>query len=131
MQAALHIDDEEGDDMDLAPEETGQGINRFANMMKCMTSRIEMFNKLGRIQDIGRHQQRGDKKKQKNKKGEDEGSEGHMDDKFYNLDDDFIDDGDLEGIDEDDEGSLFAETSKFMSGDPSEMGEDAKQHRYQ
>lgn len=39
------LDDEDADDVDLAPEEGGgQGINRFANMMKNMTTRIEMFN---------------------------------------------------------------------------------------
>ena len=39
------LDDEDADDIDLAPEEGGgQGINRFANMMKNMTTRIEMFN---------------------------------------------------------------------------------------
>lgn len=52
-----------------------------------------------------------------------------MDDKFYNLDDDFIDDGDLDGIEEDE--SIFADSSKFLSGDPSEMGEEAKTMKYQ
>lgn len=46
------------------------------------------------------------------------GAGAKYDDNFYDLDDDFIDDGDLEDIDQDEDMELFADgdTSKFQSG---------------
>lgn len=44
-----------------------------------------------------------------------------MDENFYDLDDDFIDDGDLEMNDHDDEMFHDADTSKFLSGVVSEL----------
>ena len=46
------------------------------------------------------------------------GAGAKYDDNFYDLDDDFIDDGELENMDQDEDMELFADgdTSKFQSG---------------
>lgn len=105
--------------------------------MKSLIARIEFNNTLAPIQEYGRHQKRAAANiKKKNKKkpaaatggpgstavpGEaasDEPSEiggAKMDENYYDLDDDFIDDGELESIDQDDDMLLYGdgETSKF------------------
>ena len=84
------------------------GKHRFDNLIKTMIARIEYNNTLAPVQDYGRHQTRALKKKKKVKQ-ENEEAEGvedptkakgkrarDFDDKFYDLDDEFIDDGDME-----------------------------------
>ena len=80
-----------------------------------MIARIEFNNALAPVQEYGRHQTRVQKKKKgKGKAGEEEeGDKGKskkdFDDRFYDLDDNFIDDGDME----DEYGGGFD-----MGGDP-------------
>lgn len=84
------------------------GKHRFDNLIKTMIARIEYNNTLAPVQEYGRHQTRALKKKKKVKQ-ENEEAEGvedptkakgkrarDFDDKFYDLDDEFIDDGDME-----------------------------------
>lgn len=70
-----------------------------------MIARIEFNNTLAPVQEYGRHQTRALKKKKGKGKGaveekEEEGPKGKnkkdFDDRFYDLDDNFIDDGDME-----------------------------------
>lgn len=73
-----------------------------------MIARIEFNNCLAPIQEYGRHQTKGAHKKKKKNKGKKKGVASNenedsamntglkYDDNYYDLDDDFIDDGDLE-----------------------------------
>lgn len=90
------------------------GKHRFDTLIKTMIARIEYNNTLAPIQEYGRHQTQAKKKKkgkggadgEENQKAAEESDDGDhqnkngkankMMDNFYNLDDDFIDDGDLE-----------------------------------
>ena len=71
-----------------------------------MLARLEIYNSLAPIQDYGRHQTRAKKITKNPKKdvpvpeGSNKEEKDQLDDKFYDLDDDFIDDGDLMGEDE-------------------------------
>lgn len=65
-----------------------------------MIARIEYNNTLAPVQEYGRHMQKAAKKQKK--KAEDAGDNGaqkkkdYIDDRFYDLDDDFIDDDNLQ-----------------------------------
>lgn len=91
------------------------GKHRFDTLLKTMIARIEYNNTLAPVQEYGRHQMQAKKKKkgkgtangEENQKviedkddGENEGKPGkgnnHFDDRYYDLDDNFIDDGDLD-----------------------------------
>jgi len=81
---------------------------RFDQLIKTMIARIEYNNTLAPVQEYGRHQTRALKNKKKGKTntqgsgaGADEEDGGKKprkdyDDRFYDLDDGFIDDGDME-----------------------------------
>ncbi len=124
-----------GFDDDSAMGMPTAGKNRFDVLLKSLIARIEFNGTLAPIQEYGRHQQKAaanNKKKkvkkpqqeQPNEKSEDPseigagGAGAKYDDNFYDLDDDFIDDGDLEMNDQDEDMELFADgdTSKFQSG---------------
>ena len=92
------------------------GKHRFDTLIKTMIARIEYNNTLAPVQEYGRHQLQANKKKKKgkgatqgdeNSKAMEENEDGdksqklgkgnsHYDDRYYDLDDGFIDDGDLE-----------------------------------
>ena len=64
-----------------------------------MIARIEYNNTLAPVQDYGRHQTRALKNKKKGKVEDPNNppkSKKDYDDRFYDLDDNFIDDGDME-----------------------------------
>lgn len=99
-------DDEEGDyiveDNSSIPM---SGKNKFDVLLKSMIARIEFNNCLAPVQNYGRHQQKGAAKKKKTKKVVVPGAEheldpnsesAKLDDNFYDLDDDFIDDDDID-----------------------------------
>jgi hypothetical protein len=54
------------------------------------------------------------------------GADAKMDENYYDLDDDFIDDGDLEMIDQDDDLMLYndADTSRFANSEVQDIRED-------
>lgn len=93
-----------------------------------MLARLEIYNSLAPIQDYGRHQtkaQRKQKKKEKEVTMQVEGSENkdkadkeQLDDKFYDLDDEFIDDGDLIGEQVILEPDVFLAESDMMMSEP-------------
>ena len=95
------------------------GKHRYDNLIKTMIARIEYNNTLAPVQEYGRHQTKALKKKNKNKGAEDDPvkSKKDFDDRFYDLDDQFIDDGDMEdgygmppgGFEQDFYGDLDAE----------------------
>lgn len=75
------------------------GKHRYDNLIKTMIARIEYNNTLAPVQEYGRHQTKALKKKNKGKVQAEEGekkSKKDFDDRFYDLDDQFIDDGDME-----------------------------------
>lgn len=101
----------EGEDLSAMDEDNSHsgagmmaGKHRFDQLIKTMIARIEYNNTLAPVQEYGRHQTKALKKKNKNKAAkEDEGGEKagkaprkDFDDRFYDLDDNFIDDGDME-----------------------------------
>ena len=115
--------DKDGEDISGAEEPSCDvaGGYRFENMIKSMLARLELNNSLAPIQEYGRHQKRANKikKKEAPKKKPDGPTDGEdqnattadaasgekekptqpkdfQDDKFYDLDDDWIDDGDIE-----------------------------------
>lgn len=83
------------------------GKYRFDQLIKTMIARIEYNNTLAPVQEYGRHQTKALKNKKKGKT-EDASAPGEpanpatkkgkkdFDDRFYDLDDNFIDDGDME-----------------------------------
>jgi len=72
------------------------GKKTYDMLLKSLIARIEFNNCLAPIQEYGRHQKKGAGKRKKLKK-QGEGEElVKYDDNFYDLDDEFIDDGDLE-----------------------------------
>ena len=94
-------------DEDGSYSEQLNGKYRFENMIKTMIARIEYNNTLAPVQEYGRHQSRALKKKKpgKPKAGENENEDAEtkgvknkkdFDDRFYDLDDNFIDDGEME-----------------------------------
>ena len=82
------------------------GRHKYTSLLKSLIQRIEFHNVLAPKHHYGRHRQKGLKKKKKNTiKGKstneegavgDEGSEYVVDENYYDLDDGWIDDGDLE-----------------------------------
>lgn len=91
------------------------GKHRFDTLLKTMIARIEYNNTLAPVQEYGRHQNQAKKKKkgkgtttvEENSKVIDEQEvvdktakpgkgNSHFDDRYYDLDDNFIDDGELE-----------------------------------
>ena len=91
------------------------GKHRFDTLIKTMIARIEYNNTLAPVQEYGRHQMQAKKKKkgkattngEENQKAMEESDDGdkqakagkgnkNFDDRYYDLDDNFIDDGDLE-----------------------------------
>jgi len=76
-------------------------------MLKSMLARLEFCNSLAPIEDYGRHQAKMANKKKKKKKvlqpmeasgnAVEESAGPKYDDNFYDLDDNFIDDAELEG----------------------------------
>ena len=91
------------------------GKHRFDTLIKTMIARIEYNNTLAPVQEYGRHQTQAKKKKkgkgpsngeenqkviEDNEDGEKEPKPGkgnsHYDDRYYDLDDNFIDDGELD-----------------------------------
>lgn len=140
-------DDEAVDDQNLAPDSAVSGFgddesasllpttgkSRYDTLIKSLIARIEFNNTLAPIQEYGRHQKRAANIKKKNKKktainpneqSEDPSENPKFDENFYDLDDDFIDDGELEDIQQyEDDMMLYVdqETSKFMSGPNSEL----------
>lgn len=58
------------------------GVHRYDNMIKSMIARLEVTNSLAPVQDIGRHQ----------KAREMASQNGYQEEKYFDLDDDFIDD---------------------------------------
>lgn len=123
-------------------EGTGNiGGHRFGNLIKSMLARLELNNSLAPIQEYGRHQKIANKKKKDNNakkkaadgegngSGQDNattadhgahppiltGGEKAYDDKFYDLDDDWIDDDNVEIADEMGTDLMLAESSHFMS----------------
>jgi len=85
------------------------GKYRFDTLLKTMIARIEYNNTLAPVQEYGRHQTRAAKKKGGKGKKDDNSAPGEaaapvgkgkkdFDDRFYDLDDNFIDDGDMEDV---------------------------------
>ena len=125
-------DAEEGDGMGdsavsgFGEEESMPGKNRFDVLLKSLIARIEFNNTLAPIQEYGRHQVKAANIKKKNKKKPEPTSEtseipgAKFDENYYDLDDEFIDDGDLDMANEDEEMELFedGDTSKFQSEVP-------------
>ena len=95
------------------------GKHRFDTLIKTMIARIEYNNTLAPVQEYGRHQMHAKKKKKGTKVAGDEnqkvmedseeekqpakatgpggkGAANYFDDRYYDLDDNFIDDGDLD-----------------------------------
>ena len=73
-------------------------------MIKTMIARIELNNTLAPVQEYGRHQSRAAAKKQKkapklDPKAGDDKKRKNYNDRFYDLDDDFIDDDDIQEVD--------------------------------
>eukprot|EP00347_Sterkiella_histriomuscorum_P010288 403376879 len=140
-------DDDEGSIMeDSSVLLANCGKSKYETMLKSMIARIEFNNSLAPIQEYGRHQQRGANKKKKNKKKKKEGEHGMIQDgdsaedvdgkkyqdNFYDLDDEFIDDNDLE-INHDemisemfDQSNVFSQTPGAESQEPNvfEQNED-------
>lgn len=102
------------DGEDLADEDdhsepfANVGGHRFENLIKSMLARIEIKGNLAPIQEYGRHQTAAAKKRKDNKKnkakdpaeGEPNPNESSdnkplYDDKYYDLDDGFIDDDEI------------------------------------
>ena len=123
------------DDADSGGAFQTTGKNRYDNLLKSLIARIEFNNTLAPIQEYGRHQKKAAQynKNKKNKKktaGQNEQSEtpsdlggAKLDENYYDLDDDFIDDGDIEMIDHDDDQMMhdLYDTSKYQSAAQSEM----------
>lgn len=82
--------------------QVGSGKYRFDTLIKTMIARIEYNNTLAPVQEYGRHMQRVAKNKKNNKKDEamqqasDKKVNRDVDERYYDLDDDFIDDGDIQ-----------------------------------
>lgn len=94
-------EDLEGDNDDSYPGHMN-GKHRFDQLIKTMIARIEYNNTLAPVQEYGRHQTKA-LKKRKGKVENDQaqlpkkkGGKKDYDDRFYDLDDNFIDDGDIE-----------------------------------
>lgn len=122
---------EEGESALSDHEDSGlptQGKNRFDTLLKTLIARIEFNNTLAPIQEYGRHQQKAANKKKNKKKqlGGNEASEtpsvDKYDDNYYDLDDEFINDEEVEMLEQDDD-LLYGdgETSKFLSGAASDV----------
>jgi hypothetical protein len=82
------------------------GKTRFDQLIKTMIARIELNNTLAPRQEYGRHQTKAMAKKNKKtaKQNEqtndqDKSKKKVFNDRFYDLDDDFIDDGDIQEAD--------------------------------
>lgn len=116
------------DDEDHSEPFTNVGGHRFENLIKSMLARIEIKGNLAPIQEYGRHQtaaakKRKDNKKNKNKEANEvdanpnESSEKDKpmyDDKYYDLDDGFIDDNEI--VEDDGFGAELGEgASNFYS----------------
>ena len=91
------------DDDEHSEAFSNMGGHRFENLIKSMLARIEIKGNLAPIQEYGRHQtvaakKRKDNKKAANKEGDAEVPDAgdkeadKYDDKYYDLDDGFIDD---------------------------------------
>ena len=105
-QAPKLANDEE--DLEEEDEKDGNmtcGTQRYENMIKSMMARIEFNQALAPVQTYGRHQAQAAQRKKKAKKNKEGGGttenggeefEVKYDDQFYDLDDDFIDDGEVE-----------------------------------
>jgi hypothetical protein len=93
------IEDYMGDDPSSVPM---MGKNKFDVLLKSMIARIEFNNCLAPVQNYARHQQKGLARKKKTKKntltaaGEPVSESAKLDDNFYDLDDEFIDDDDVD-----------------------------------
>lgn len=105
----------EGEDLEDDPDYSEAGAfnnvggHRFENLIKSMLARIEIKGNLAPIQEYGRHQTAAAKKRKDNKKKQNkEPGEGEVqpaepsekdknlyDDKYYDLDDGFIDDNEI------------------------------------
>ena len=94
-------EDLSGDNDDSYPGALN-GKYRFDQLIKTMIARIEYNNTLAPVQEYGRHQTKA-LKKRKGKSLESldvpsaakKGGKKDYDDRFYDLDDNFIDDGDM------------------------------------
>ena len=135
----------EGEDIsgpeDFSEGTSNIGGHRFGNLIKSMLARLELHNSLAPIQEYGRHQKIANKKKKDNNakkkvnegegnvSGQDNatttdnqapgnaptGGEKAYDDKFYDLDDDWIDDDNVELADELGTDLMLADSSHFIS----------------
>ena len=129
----------EGEDIS-GPEDFSEGTgniggHRFGNLIKSMLARLELHNSLAPIQEYGRRQTTANKKKKDNnaKKKAQEGDNANVtmaddkayDDKFYDLDDDWIDDGEAEVAEELGTEFMLAEGSNFMSESGSQAPDSA------
>ena len=134
---------QDGEDISGADEpscdQSNAGGHRFENMIKSMLARLELNNSLAPIQEYGRHQKRAAKVKKKGEAIKKKAAEGEgedlatadvasgekpttkdfQDDKYYDLDDDWIDDGEID-IQEDlgEELHLGENSSHFFSEQP-------------
>ena len=87
------------DDVSMGNNQIGSGKYRFDTLIKTMIARIEYNNTLAPVQEYGRHMQRVAKKKKKTDESMQPVSEKKnkdQDERFYDLDDAFIDDGDIQ-----------------------------------
>ena len=96
----------EADDVDIDddPSDCQIGRNNRPNMLTGMITKLETTGALARVQEYGRHQQKGAKQKKKANKKKPGDPDQHddsndanwkKDEKYYDLDDSFIDDEDL------------------------------------
>eukprot|EP00350_Pseudokeronopsis_sp_OXSARD2_P012715 CAMPEP_0170549968 /NCGR_PEP_ID=MMETSP0211-20121228/8041_1 /TAXON_ID=311385 /ORGANISM="Pseudokeronopsis sp., Strain OXSARD2" /LENGTH=178 /DNA_ID=CAMNT_0010856227 /DNA_START=558 /DNA_END=1094 /DNA_ORIENTATION=+ len=121
------------------------GVNTYNSLIKSLIARIENDDMLAPLQEIGRHQSKLNlKKKKKKAKEQTEQPEGaphqiKYDDNFYDLDDDFIDDGDLHHNDDIKNFSQYEESSTYSrymqrreeGGSPKEEAEGASDNESQ
>lgn len=105
--AILEGEDLSGMDNDDSYPGQMNGKYRFDQLIKTMIARLEYNNTLAPVQEYGRHQVKALKKRKNTAKekqveqgGEPQpakkGGKKDFDDRFYDLDDNFIDDGDME-----------------------------------
>lgn len=114
------------DDDDHSEAFSNVGGHRFENLIKSMLARIEIKGNLAPIQEYGRHQTAAAKKRKENKKQNKEAGDGeagqpeqpekehaNYDDKYYDLDDGFIDDNEI--VEDDGFADLNEGASNFYS----------------
>lgn len=96
----MQEDQNESDLEAMDESEVGGGVDgrfRFENVVKSMVARLELYNGLAPKQEYGRHLAHLNVKKKKDANKIQEDSEiNNLNDQFYDLDDNFIDDGEIE-----------------------------------